>query len=359
MNRRFWFVALASLAACAALWWLFSHWDGGGFRWDEFRKVLAQVDAGWLATCLFVTLLSYVVRALRWKAMMAPVRPNASFRNLLSATCVGFTAVVFFGRPGELVRPWLIATRERVSLSSQLAVWFLERIFDLLAVVLLFGFALTGVDKYAAVSPRLTGILQAGGYLALIAGVACVMVLMGTALFSDRARQLCDWMAGYLPAKLAVRARKSLDSFLQGLETTGNLRALLRIAMWSAVEWFVIGAGMYALFQAFGPAMEQFDLTATLIYMGFVAFGSAITLPGIGGGLQVSSMLILTELFGLPLATASACTLLVWITSWLTIVPVGLLFAFSEGLQWKNLKQMSELDAEGGAPPAKPGEVAR
>ena len=67
--------------------------------------------------------------------MMLPLRPDVGLRSLISATAVGFTAVVFFGRPGEFVRPWLISVRERVPFSSQLAAWFIERIFDLLSVV--------------------------------------------------------------------------------------------------------------------------------------------------------------------------------------------------------------------------------
>ena len=61
-------------------------------------------------------------------------------RNLLSATVIGFTAITLFGRPGEFVRPYLIALKEKVPVTSQLAAWLLERIFDLLMALLLFGF---------------------------------------------------------------------------------------------------------------------------------------------------------------------------------------------------------------------------
>ena len=62
---------------------------------------------------------------------MRPFAPHARFLKVLSATVIGFTGIVLLGRPGELIRPYLIAVRERTSFSSQMAIWLLERIWDL------------------------------------------------------------------------------------------------------------------------------------------------------------------------------------------------------------------------------------
>jgi hypothetical protein len=72
--------------------------------------------------------------------MLRPIRPHASVAGLLSATMIGFTAIVLLGRAGELVRPYLIAQKERVPFPSQVAAWVLERIYDLLMVLVIFGF---------------------------------------------------------------------------------------------------------------------------------------------------------------------------------------------------------------------------
>ena len=58
---------------------------------------------------------------------------------------IGFTAITLFGRPGEFVRPYLIAVKENVPLTSQLAAWVLERVFDLLLALLVFAYGLTRV----------------------------------------------------------------------------------------------------------------------------------------------------------------------------------------------------------------------
>ena len=76
-----------------------------------------------------------------------------------------------------------------------------------------------------------------------------------------------------------------------------------------------------------------------LILMGFVSFGSIVQIPGVGGGIQVVSVLVLTELFGIrwswPLR--SPFSLDYYICS---SCPVGLILALKEGLDWQSLRRI-------------------
>ena len=65
------------------------------------------------------------------------MRRNASSIRLIAPTIIGFTGLALLGRPGELIRPYLIARRENLSFSSQIAVWAVERIFDIGAFTIL------------------------------------------------------------------------------------------------------------------------------------------------------------------------------------------------------------------------------
>lgn len=331
---------LLALAVGAGLYFLFSHLADSGFRWGVFASVIRGIHPGWLILSLACMLLTYPGRALRWRVMMIPVRPDVSFGSLLSATVIGFTAVVFFGRPGEFVRPWLISVREKVPFSSQLAAWFLERILDLLSVVLLFGFALTRLTGLPA-SPKLQGILNAGGYLSLTLGAACVVALSLTALFTEAARRWCAALSRLLPQAAGSALHRFLDSFLNGMQSTGSAGSAIRLLLYTAAEWAVIVASMFALLHSFGPTRDL-GWTDCLVFTGFVAFGGAVQLPGIGGGMQVAAVLVLTELFGLTLEAASAFALLVWAFSWLSVVPFGLALAFREGIRWSALRRVHE-----------------
>jgi glycosyltransferase 2 family protein len=64
--------------------------------------------------------------------------------------------------------------------------------------------------------------------------------------------------------------------------------------------------------------------------------------PGIGGGMQVAAVLVLKEIFGLGLEPATAAALLLWLTMYVVIVPLGLLMAILEGLSWRSLRHIDE-----------------
>jgi ABC-type sulfate transport system permease component len=74
--------------------------------------------------------------------------------------------------------------------------------------------------------------------------------------------------------------------------------------------------------------------------MGFVSFGAIVQIPGIGGGTQVVSVLVLTELFGTGLEVATSFSLFIWVVTFVVIVPVGLLLSVREGLNWRRLRQI-------------------
>ena len=63
-------------------------------------------------------------------------------------------------------------------------------------------------------------------------------------------------------------------------------------------------------------------------------------IPGVGGGTQVVAILVLTELFGVRLELAASFALLLWIITFVAIVPVGLGLALKEGLDWHSLRQI-------------------
>jgi ABC-type sulfate transport system permease component len=74
--------------------------------------------------------------------------------------------------------------------------------------------------------------------------------------------------------------------------------------------------------------------------LGFLAFGSIVQLHGIGGGVQVVSVLVLTEIYHLPIEAASAVAVFIWLITFVVVVPVGFVCAFHEGLNWSKLRQL-------------------
>ena len=325
--------------AVLGVWWLHQELATRSFDWGLAARSFAGLRWSWLLLSLVPIFGTYYWRALRWSVMLKPIKASPSLRNLLAATVIGFTAITLFGRAGELVRPYLIARKEGVSLSSQLATLLLERMFDLLMALLLFGFALARVNASGmVVGPKLTSILAVGGKFLGLVGLVLLIVLVTFRHLAEPARKRLIDALRFLPEHQFVKAEKLVTAFVKGVESTRSDAALLRVLFYSVIEWVFIIACYWCVVKSF----TQFSITFIdlLIFLGFVAFGAAVQLPGIGGGIQVASVLVLTELFGARLETATAFAFIIWIMTFVVIVPAGLFVALREGLKWNSLRQI-------------------
>src|ERR1035441_9805607 len=111
------------------------------FRWDRLwlSIVGARLDCLLLAVALVYS--TFLVRAIRWRFFMIPIKP-ASLWVLFVGQVLGFSSIFLVGRPGELVRPAYIAKKENVPMSAMIAIWLLERVLDIIAMVVLFAAAI-------------------------------------------------------------------------------------------------------------------------------------------------------------------------------------------------------------------------
>ena len=342
-RRRRWKYALVLLVVTGLLIWLFrERWKNFDFEWSAFVSSFLHLDWRWALGSMVLSILTYYGRALRWRVMLMPLGTRPSRWRLFSATAIGFTAVVLLGRPGEFVRPYLIAVREKVPFSSQLAAWFLERIFDLLAVLLVFGFALTQFDPaHAHVGPALRWVLEVGGWALGALGALCVVILVMLSRFSDAMRRRILDGLRFLPQSYHHRLERGVTAFLHGASATKTQSSLIWLFFYTILEWALIVLCFFFLMRAF-PATSGMALRDVLIFMGFVAFGSIIQIPGVGGGIQIVSILVLTEIYGLGLEEATSIALMIWFITFVGIVPIGLFLAFHEGLNWKRLRQLEQ-----------------
>jgi glycosyltransferase 2 family protein len=340
-----WIAATAALLG-AAVYLAYSRWHEAGFHWNLFVAIFSRMNWFWVLLAAALGLVAYLGRAVRWAVMIRPLKPHPSLWNLFVATAIGFTSIVLFGRPGELVRPYLIAIKERVSFSSQMAAWLLERIYDLLAVALIFGLGLSQVRVTdAKLGPGLSWVLSTGGYVMTAIAGACLLALIVFRNFSAVLRARAVPVLAMLPDRLCAKALKMLDAFLEGTQTTRDPEAVMLLVFYTFVEWAVIVAGFLSIFQAF-PETAGFSFMEVLIVMGFVAFGGLFQIPGVGGGMQIAIVVVLTEMFRIPIEPATGIAVLFWMLNSIVIVPIGLLLGLLEGLSWRSLRHIEEIETK-------------
>jgi glycosyltransferase 2 family protein len=334
-------VFLAILAIALILIILAYRTRGLNFRWDLFWSTLNQVEWSWLAVSICLILLSNVGRALRWQVMLRPFGRTLGVWRLTSDTAIGLTATVLLGRVGEVVRPYLIAVQTGLPLSSQAAAWLLERTLDLLVVLLFFGFALLWVPLHSQrFDPQIHTLLTAGGYVFGVTGAVCLLLLFAFRDPRRQAQQRILMALTFLPAAYYARAERMLEAFSQGVECTRDPRSLTLLVGYTGLEWAIIVASCSALLRGF-PVTRQLGPIDVLVLLGFTSLGSVVQIPGLGGGMQVATVVALTRIYRVPVEAASGVAVLFWVVSSLAIVPFGLACAFHEGLNWSKLKLLS------------------
>lgn len=321
------------------LWWAWHTW-GGTFEWELFASTLRGLSYPWILLSGVLALATYLGRALRWRVLIRPQKAHPSLWNLFTGTAIGFTAIVLLGRPGEMVRPYLIGLKERLSFSSQMAAWLVERMYDLMMALLIFGFALSQVRTTGVkVGEGLQWVLAMGGYVASGVALLCLVVFLALRQFGAASEARINAAAGALPERYREAVSRIVAAFSQGIESTRDWRAVTAALAYSVLEWVLIVGCYVCIFKA-SPATVGLGWLDVLIFVGFVSFGSVVQIPGIGGGMQIVTVAVLTELFGMPLEVSSSLALVLWAITFVVIVPIGLALAFHEGINWGKLRQI-------------------
>jgi glycosyltransferase 2 family protein len=338
-------LTLGTILLLIAVFLLRSELRKRGFRWSVFIATLEGLQWPWLLAAVGLALATYFGRALRWAVLLKPLRPRPNMRKLISATVIGFTAVTLLGRPGEFVRPYLIARQEGLPFSSQIAAWVLERIYDLLMVLAIFGFALSRVRNISNPGPRLAWVLEVGGVLVWVLSAIALLMLVMIRRYSETMRQRLMDALGFLSQHHLERASRFLEALVQGAESTRSTKSILLLLMYTLLEWALIVGCYWCLSMAFGTALG-FSVWDAMTFIGFVSFGTVVQIPGIGGGMQVVAVLVLTKIFGVSVELATSIAVLLWLITSVVIVPFGLAAALHEGLSWRKLRELEREAAQ-------------
>src|ERR1700685_3216239 len=147
MNKKRILVLVAVLAAlCLLVYFQVRAWKT--FDWAMFWNRTEHVNWLYVFYGLALTYFAYTLRAVRWRIFLKPVRKTTTAR-LLAPQFVGFAALALLGRAGEMIRPYIIAKKERLTFTSQVAVWGVERIFDMGSFALMLAVSLLSPDLKA------------------------------------------------------------------------------------------------------------------------------------------------------------------------------------------------------------------
>jgi len=351
MNKKRYAASAVVFLILAVLVYLqFRTWRN--FDWGR----LFQYGLNWRHIVHGVALIyfAYFLRAVRWKIFLQPVRKQASIWRLLSPTVIGFTGLALLGRPGELIRPYLIARRENLPFASQVAVWAVERIFDVGAFTVLLVAAIFLPSKLRAFTEAAPAEVRQWIHLTGYALITLVTgLLVAAVLMAYRGNRIAQWVEGrfsHLAENLGHRIAQKIREFTVGLNTIHGAFAFLQLSAVSLLMWWVIALAYKEVTHAYGAPMNGLSTTKVLLLMGSSMIGSMVQLPGVGGGSQLATISALDHVFHIvPKELAVSCGIMLWLVTFVAVVPVGLLLSHHERLSLRELSAETAQAEEGAA----------
>ena len=297
-------------------------WFTGDFDTALFFETFSNIRPVWIVTSILVTFLGYIMRAFRWQILLISLKP-IRLAPLVSATVLGFSAIYALGRAGEFVRPVWIARREEISITGSFAAILLERVFDMLMILLLFAISLVLVQLP----------IDAEDSIALLARAAWLLLMISVVALGSSV--LFQKYVGIVAERIRLeRLRKFLEMFGEGLRSTSNVRDLGLVSLYSLLLWFGIALQFWLMLVGL-----NFDFTfpaTTLILVGS-AIGSIAQVPGIGGGFQAGFIFSVTSFFLVPVETAIAASLIAWFVTYVPTMVVAAIYMMWKGISTHEL----------------------
>lgn len=333
--------------------WAYKHVP---FSFATFKSQLALADWRKIAIAVGCIYLGYVFRSVRWALFLKPTKRIGPFA-LLGPQVIGFSAVALLGRAADLVRPYLITRKTGLPLSSQFAVYIVERMFDLGSMTLIFSTAILLARNEVLPHPELLQKVAKGGLLVTLAlAVFTITVrLAGGAVAATAEKAL-----GVFSKPLGVSAGEKIRTFREGLNTLKTTADLGLATFLSLAMWGLITVAYLETTQAFvaSPPLASMTLAKCMLLMASSMLASGVSLPVIGWFTQIGLVAAaMSSFFGVAAEPATACAAMLLVVTFLSIVPVGLIWAWAGNVSLRKVATESEhaqevVDAQAEAAPA-------
>jgi hypothetical protein len=312
------------------------------FDWHTFGEQLQL--ANWKLFGVGVGLIwgGYVLRAVRWALLLKPTK-RVNPVSLLGTQVIGFTAVALFGRLADLVRPYLVSRRTNIPLPSQVAVYTVERMFDMGSVALIFSVVLLfAPDRTSLPHPEL---INRTALVALGVVIAFVLFAFFVRAAGVQVANIASRLLGSLSPKLGDGVRDKILGFRDGLNAITTFGDFLQALALSLVMWLMIAYAYLETLRAFSasPQLAGMTLSRCMLLMATSTAGSIIQLPIIGWFTQIGIVAkAMQSFFGVAPEPALGAGTMLLVVTFMSIIPVGLLWSRFEHVSLKKLTEESE-----------------
>jgi uncharacterized protein (TIRG00374 family) len=313
----------ASLAVGILLLVVLIWWTGI----DKIGAAIGSASPLWLAAAALIILPAYILRAIRWKLLLHPVKKNIRVSNTFWSTAVGFMVNTLIPiRLGEFARAYILGEKEGTGFGPSFSSIVVERTLDLIGLLSIGVVTIFLVSAQADLSSLVVNIFTA---VAVLIAVILAVIIVGIKK-EDLIIRLLTRITSKIPLVKKYTTRiadfaRSLIKGLQGLSQTPKMFAA-NISL-TLILWLTQTSAIYLTFMAFNYPMPfvaailggvlinlSYILPATPGYVGsYEAFWFSIFwLLGVPENLRLATAVISHLIMLLP-TIILGCVSVVWL----------------------------------------------
>jgi uncharacterized protein (TIRG00374 family) len=309
------------------------------FRQVNLQKlfaVIADSNGAYLLIALVVLFVSHWFRAVRHRYLLEPIK-RIKNTSLFSTLMIGYMAnTILPAHLGEFLRAYVIGKKETIPGSSAFATIVVERIIDVISVLIIMGLVLL-------VYP-FPNMVKLSAYLTFAFALGLVALLTLLKLKPDFTFYLLKNIFSPLPQSVANKLIVLFKSFSQGIVGLNKKKSYLIVFILSVVIWLCYAAVFAIGFYAFDFIVQyNLPLSASLVVLVIVTISIIVpSSPGYVGTYHWLCMIAL-GMFGVPESPALGYAIVSHAISMIPVAMVGLLFALREGIELSKIGKQDKL----------------
>lgn len=237
---------------------------------ENLQETISEGRYGYILPAMVFYVLALVARGYRWRALLG-YRTNAW--HAFHIMNVGYMLNSLPLRVGELARSWLTTRLDPpIAFFTSLSSIVVERVLDLLAVIVMLGIALVVLPVPQEVS--------ASGAVIGAVTLAMAVVLVFFAHRRAAAHWILEKAMRVLPFLKRFNVVQWMDHLLDGIEPLTSWRITAEAVAWTVVGWILSVVTGYVLLFVF---FDEGSLSAMMITVVLLAL--AVAIPSVPGNL--------------------------------------------------------------------------
>ena len=296
------------------------------FDFGVFASQLALADWRRIAIAFGCIYVGYAFRSVRWALLMRHIKKVPVF-SLLGTQVMGFTAVALIGRVADPVRPYLVSKKTGLTLSSQIAIYIVERLFDFCAMALVISMVILLAPAGTLPHPEIVKKAGYGGLgITVLAGLFLVVVRLAGGMVAS----FFEGMFGVFSKKLGHGVGSRIRAFRAGLDTMRSFSDFGIASTLSLSMWLLITLAYLETMLAFtaSPELAGMNLPRCILLLAVSGTASVFQLPVLGWFSQIAFVAAaMSKFYGVGAEASTACAATILLVTFLGIIPVGLIWA--------------------------------